>query len=128
MCPYPKLFSVETKECEHYPGVKCGNRKDCKYPCDFDESPLCAFTPKCEAKLDGFYQDEYRAGCKYYYMCRDERTYNYTTCDYGFRYNEELKRCDLAENVKCSSSQLFVDRVLFLVLMIASVLLIKART
>ncbi len=103
MCPYPKLFSVETKQCEPYTGVKCGIREDCKYPCDFDESPLCAFTPKCEAKLDGYYQDEYRAGCKYYYVCRDERTYNYTTCDYGFRYNQELKRCDLAENVKCGA-------------------------
>lgn len=78
----------------------------CKYPCDYDNSPLCAFTPKCEQKLDGHYIDEYRPACKYYYLCRDERTYNYTTCDYGYRFNEKLKRCDLASNVKCNASNL----------------------
>ena len=103
VCPYPQLFSTDTKQCEDYQMVKCGNRESCKFPCDFDLSPLCAFTPKCESKLDGYYQDEYRAGCRYYYMCRDERTVNYTTCDKGFRYNEKLKRCDFAQNVKCGA-------------------------
>ena len=103
VCPYPKLFSTETKQCESYQVVKCGIRENCKFPCDFDDSPLCAFTPKCEMKLDGHYIDEYRPGCKYYYLCKDERTYNYTTCDYGYRFNEKLKRCDLATNVKCNA-------------------------
>ena len=106
VCPYPKLFSTETKQCEMYQVVKCGIREKCKYPCDYDNSPLCAFTPKCEQKLDGHYIDEYRPACKYYYLCRDERTYNYTTCDYGYRFNEKLKRCDLASNVKCNASNL----------------------
>lgn len=118
VCPYPKLFSTETKQCETYQVVKCGIRENCKFPCDFDDSPLCAFTPKCEQKLDGYYIDEYRPGCKYYYLCRDERTYNYTTCDYGYRFNEKLKRCDLASNVKCSASSLtniFFEKILFYV-------------
>ena len=103
VCPYPKLFSTETKQCESYQVVKCGIRDSCKFPCDFDDSPLCAFTPKCSEKIDGHYIDEYRPGCKYYYLCKDERTYNYTTCDYGYRFNERIKRCDLATNVKCGS-------------------------
>jgi len=103
VCPYPKLFSTETKQCESYQVVKCGIRENCKFPCDFDDSPLCAFTPKCEQKIDGHYIDEYRPGCKYYYLCKEERTYNYTTCDYGYRFNEKIKRCDLASNVKCGA-------------------------
>ena len=106
MCPYPKLFSTDTKQCESYQVVKCGIRTSCKYPCDFDDSPLCAFTPKCGEKLDGHYIDEYRPGCKYYYLCKDERTYNYTTCDYGYRFNEKIKRCDLASNVRCDATHL----------------------
>ncbi len=85
-------------------------KNSCKYPCDFDDSPLCAFTPKCEQKLDGHYIDEYRPGCKYYFLCRDERTYNYTTCDYGYRFNEKLKRCDLSANVKCIAVTLTATR------------------
>ncbi|KAI3388436.1 hypothetical protein SNEBB_011015 [Seison nebaliae] len=94
ICPYPQLFSVETKQCEIYQMVNCGIRKSCKLPCDYDHSPLCAFTPKCENQIDGYYIDQFRPACKYYYVCKEERTLNYTTCPIGYRFNEELKMCD----------------------------------
>lgn len=125
VCPYPKLFSTETKQCESYQVVKCGIRESCKFPCDFDDSPLCAFTPKCSEKIDGHYIDEYRPGCKYYYLCKDERTYNYTTCDYGYRFNEKIKRCDLATNVKCEATSKYQNQRFIILILSIQLLMFK---
>ncbi|CAF1607092.1 unnamed protein product, partial [Didymodactylos carnosus] len=102
ICPPYKLFSTLSKSCESYQVVVCGTRTPCIVPCDYDHSPLCGFKPVCKDLLDGHYIDKYRPSCQFHYTCLDKRTYNYTACEYGYRFSEDKKQCLLAKNVKCS--------------------------
>jgi len=101
-CAYPQQWSVETRKCEDYRMVKCGNRKAAKYPCDYDTSPLCSLKPTCEGKFDGIYPDLKRRKCTWHYECRDERTIMHRRCRKGFRFNEQIGRCARANKVRCA--------------------------
>ncbi|CAF1382524.1 unnamed protein product [Rotaria sordida] len=100
VCPLHKLFSVETKSCEHFQVVKCGARKNCIDSCDYDYSPLCEAVPNCRDRPNGNYADQYRSNCQYHYTCLESRTFNYTSCQLGFRFSVQYQKCLPAKQEK----------------------------
>ncbi|XP_046572060.1 uncharacterized protein LOC124280209 [Haliotis rubra] len=56
-CPYPQLYNVITKQCEHYSMVKCGDREQPISHCDYraNQCQACSLYPLHRAlpKLQG---------------------------------------------------------------------------
>lgn len=88
-CIYPKLFNAEKLICEDYDLVKCGQRTERTYGCDYDRNKCggahcmpCSFRfANCSGKADGIYPDEMRPWTPYYVICKDERSGLSGTCE-----------------------------------------------
>lgn len=109
LCQYPMLFDVQTKQCLDYSKVKCGIRKDCTNPCQYfqNEDPsLCEMVPNCNNRPQGVYLDQNRAGCQYFYTCRDNRVFNHTRCSTSLRFNQFEGRCMAQNMVTCNHASI----------------------
>jgi hypothetical protein len=108
LCQYPMLFDVQTKQCLDYSKVKCGIRKDCTNPCQYfqnEDASLCEMVPNCNGKPQGVYLDQNRAGCQYFYSCRDNRVFNHTRCAGSLRFNQFEGRCMQANTILCTNNK-----------------------
>ena len=103
------LFDMQTKQCLDYSKVKCGIRKDCTNPCQYfqNEDPsLCEMVPNCNNRPQGVYLDQNRAGCQYFYTCRDNRVFNHTRCSTSLRFNQFEGRCMAQNMVTCNHASI----------------------
>ncbi|XP_021365437.1 uncharacterized protein LOC110458159 [Mizuhopecten yessoensis] len=109
-CPYPKLFSVETKTCEAFDDVQCTYRKEQKSGCDYRQNkcpvahciPCYIMFPSCESLEDGMYPHSTRAGTPWYMVCKKGRTIKTGLCPIDQTNRKQL----FVTNGSCSAYSL----------------------
>lgn len=101
-CYYPYLFSTETLKCENFTDVKCGDRYEVKWICEYDrytfrpiyDSPKAQFYskscldayPSCIGYPDGIYENKIasrRGPFGYYKKCYKDRVIETGICPYN---------------------------------------------
>ncbi|KAJ8313685.1 hypothetical protein KUTeg_008246 [Tegillarca granosa] len=114
-CPYPKLFSTETNQCEMFHRVECGKRKEPKWEkhwCRDDEclTPCASKYPSCIGKSDGL--NPFRDGqsmLPYYLECEDERVVKIKICPRVpilTRFSPLTKRCEALYRIPIEYSKI----------------------
>ncbi|KAJ8313686.1 hypothetical protein KUTeg_008247 [Tegillarca granosa] len=118
-CPYPKLFSTETNQCEMFHRVECGKRKEPKWECQYrkhwcrdDEclTPCASKYPSCIGKSDGL--NPFRDGqsmLPYYLECEDERVVKIKICPRVpilTRFSPLTKRCEALYRIPIEYSKI----------------------
>ncbi|KAK3101070.1 hypothetical protein FSP39_000733 [Pinctada imbricata] len=102
-CTYPMMFSNETGKCENYKLVKCGDRLEPKWECQYRKhwcvGPACGQPceskyPSCIGKKNGKTPVETNVWLPYYQECQDERTLKITLCPYKFIFNPINRKCE----------------------------------
>ncbi|XP_041349873.1 peritrophin-1-like [Gigantopelta aegis] len=81
-CPYSRVFNTETKRCEHYSMVKCGEREEPISHCDYDAYqcrsahciPCNVRYPSCKGLPDGLNPWVGREVSPYFVVCNNNRT------------------------------------------------------
>ncbi|CAF2907674.1 unnamed protein product [Rotaria sp. Silwood2] len=58
------------------------------------------FLPDCRDRPNGNYVDQYRSNCQYHYTCLGSRTFNYTSCEIGFRFSVQHQKCLPAKQIR----------------------------
>ncbi|XP_041360363.1 uncharacterized protein LOC121376525 [Gigantopelta aegis] len=107
-CPYPKQFSLATRQCENYEDVDCGTRKDAKAPCDYRENvcgkshcrPCAIRHGSCISKPDGRHPFPLREWTPRFIMCKNERTVAQKDCSEKKPiFSPESNKCEELMNV-----------------------------
>lgn len=88
-CTFPLLFNPDTKRCEHYDMVKCGDRPEPKDACEYEANkcrrahciPCMVRFPSCKGLPDGMNPWVGREYSPYYVLCQDERAIYHGRCD-----------------------------------------------
>ncbi|XP_069142729.1 protein jagged-1a-like [Argopecten irradians] len=109
-CPYPQLFSTETKKCEAFEDVQCTYREEHKSGCDYRHIkcpvahcvPCDIRFPSCESLQDGMYPHTTRVGTPWYMVCKKGRTVSTGVCPVDQSTRKQL----YVTNGSCSSFSL----------------------
>lgn len=90
-CPFPTLWSTDTKRCDNPFTVKCGTRWEPKDACEY-ESNACKHSshcvpceirfPSCKGRADGINAWSGRERTPYFVVCENERLVRQGQCTY----------------------------------------------
>jgi len=86
-CPDRQLFDEDTRICNDYRKVFCGNR-----PTNERGNDPCIF------QLNGWYADNENQ-CRSYYLCTEQRKTKMGECLLGSKWNSQKLRCDDPRNI-----------------------------
>ncbi|XP_067685013.1 uncharacterized protein [Haliotis asinina] len=105
-CPYPQLYNTDTRRCEHYSMVKCGNKFEPLGVCEYKNicyggrycwAPCHVYNPSCRNLSDGLNVYEYRIKSTYFVVCVNQRLVYKGQCpDLGKgrqRFDPTLRAC-----------------------------------
>nr|KAG5711278.1 hypothetical protein BaRGS_005975 [Batillaria attramentaria] len=105
-CEFPLLFNPNTKRCEHYDMVKCGDRMEPLDACDYVANqcqgrahcvPCSVRFPSCRDLPDGLNPWVGREYSPYYVLCEKQRPLYHGQCDnsHGTQiFDPEKRVCD----------------------------------
>ncbi|XP_041379702.1 uncharacterized protein LOC121392632 [Gigantopelta aegis] len=97
-----QLFNNDTKRCEHYSMVECGNRFEPIYRCDYrlegyPRIPCNVYNPSCKGRPDGLNPWVPRYESPYFVVCKSNRTVYQGMCyfynGYAFIFDVKLRTC-----------------------------------
>ncbi|ESO92626.1 hypothetical protein LOTGIDRAFT_162544 [Lottia gigantea] len=102
-CPYPQLFSTETKQCEDFEDVKCGDRYEPKSPCDYRANhchetshciPCWVRYASCLELPDGLNPWSELEWKPFFVECYKERTVFQGVCDKSAVFSPLTRACE----------------------------------
>ncbi|XP_050412528.2 uncharacterized protein LOC126827300 [Patella vulgata] len=87
-CPYPQLYNVQRKRCEHYSMVQCDSRKEPFSQCDYMINqcrtshciPCSVRYPSCVGLPDGLNVWKDRSESPYFVVCKGNRAVYTGSC------------------------------------------------
>ncbi|XP_005113274.1 uncharacterized protein LOC101859542 [Aplysia californica] len=109
-CPYPMLFNLDTRRCEHHSMVDCGTREEPVDPCEYKANncdgraqciPCTVRNPSCRERTDGMNSWKGREGSPYYVVCATQRVVYHGMCpqDHGVQvFDHEARVCKKLES------------------------------
>ncbi|KAH3816253.1 uncharacterized protein LOC127831741 [Dreissena polymorpha] len=103
-CPYPRLYSPESRECQLYMFVKCGHRKELKDPCDYKSNqcdgigcvPCRTRFGTCVDQPDGPNPWQDKLWTPFFVLCKDSRVVLHGDCRQGGElqiFNPLTRKC-----------------------------------